>query len=166
MKKKPNKLFDAGVWMVITWVAILLMAILMSGCKTYKVIDHDYQTKTDSTYETKRDTIIETKLVRDSIYVRDSLVLREKGDTIFSEKWHTKYIERLRIDTVREVSKDTVFVLRTDSVQTHKETEKQPSFGDRVRSFISDFGVAIGILGVLVLIAMLVKWSIKLRSRD
>lgn len=78
----------------------------------------------DSTYtSTQRlDSLFRAIMQRDSIYRRDSIFVREKGDTV------TKYVERVRYqyktrtDTVYRdrTVRDTVFINRTDSVRVEK----------------------------------------------
>ena len=48
------------------------------------------------------------KLSVDSIYLYDSVYLKEKGDTIFMEKYKYSYRDRLRVDTV--IQKDSIRV--------------------------------------------------------
>ena len=72
---------------------------MMVGCKSVEyvpVIEHH------------TDTLIQTKVQHDSIYINDSTVITEKGDTVKIEKWHTKYVER-------EVH-DTTYISKTDSI--------------------------------------------------
>lgn len=54
------------------------------------------------------DTLIQKMTQRDSIYLHDSTIVREKGDTVLIERWHTRYRDR-------EVH-DTVYQSRIDSV--------------------------------------------------
>lgn len=51
----------------------------------------------------------------DSIMLKDSVVIREKSDTVFFTKYRTLYKERLRYDTV--VKCDTVYTERTVTVK-------------------------------------------------
>jgi hypothetical protein len=54
------------------------------------------------------DTLIQTKVQHDSIYINDSTVITEKGDTVKIEKWHTKYVEKQVHDTLYIAKNDTV----------------------------------------------------------
>ena len=54
------------------------------------------------------DTLIQTKVQKDSIYINDSTVITEKGDTVKIEKWHTKYVEKQVHDTLYISKNDTV----------------------------------------------------------
>ena len=96
---------------------ILLSAIvLLAGCSSARYAQH----RTSDTYlQTQRlDSLFKAAIQRDSIYVRDSIFIQEKGDTI------TKYVERIRYqyktrtDTLYRyrLHRDTVFISRTDSL--------------------------------------------------
>ena len=58
----------------------------------------------------RQDTVYVNRLQRDSVYVADSVFVREKGDTV--QIVRTRYIDRFRnrTDTLRMVSNDTIRV--------------------------------------------------------
>jgi hypothetical protein len=58
--------------------------------------------------EHRTDTIYQTNHQHDSIYVHDSIMVSQQGDTVKIEKWNTKYVER-------EVH-DTTYISKTDSI--------------------------------------------------
>lgn len=64
----------------------------------------------------KTDSVRVVDIQRDSIYVQDSVIVREKADTIFVTRWRTEYREALRVDTVQ--------IVRTDSIQNIVEVER------------------------------------------
>ena len=65
----------------------------------------------------KTDSMRVVDIQRDSIYVQDSVIVREKADTIFVTRWRTEYREALRVDTVQ--------IVRTDSIQNIVEVERK-----------------------------------------
>ena len=65
----------------------------------------------------KTDSVRVVDIQRDSIYVQDSVIVREKADTIFVTRWRTEYREALRVDTVQ--------IIRTDSIQNIIEVERK-----------------------------------------
>jgi hypothetical protein len=87
-------------------VAVAAMLLCLGGCKTKYVPVERVTT----------DTLIITKQQRDSIWLHDSVHVTEKqaGDTIFltTTKWHTKYVDRLRIDTIYEAKTDSVVTIQ------------------------------------------------------
>lgn len=81
---------------------LLLAAVtMMVGCKT---VEYEY-----IPMETVRtDTVYIAHIVTDSVYRHDSIYIHEKGDTVWYERWHTQYRDRLRIDTVYQARVDTI----------------------------------------------------------
>lgn len=92
MKQETKELLNvAGIVLV---VGVLFILLCLQGCspKCYpeRVEVHDTILKTDSFYlEKVRDSIV-YRWREDSTreYVRDSVSVRQKGDTIFIEKYH------------------------------------------------------------------------------
>jgi len=81
------------------FVIATLLVWLLTGCTTTKyvpVVEH----RTDTTYIARQE--------RDSIYVHDSIHVRETGDTVRIERWHTRWRDRWRYDTIYIASHDTV----------------------------------------------------------
>ena len=76
---------------LVSAVAVLALAVLLAGCKTREFVEVE---------RILRDTTYITKEVRDSVWLHDSVSVKERGDTVFVERWHTKFRERLRTDTV------------------------------------------------------------------
>lgn len=80
-------------------ILLLLAMILFGSCRSVKyvpVVEH----QTDSLYITQH--------TRDSIYLRDSIHIKEKGDTILVEKWRTQYVSREVHDTTYIATHDTI----------------------------------------------------------
>jgi len=98
------------------------------------------------------DTLIVTKHQRDSVWLHDSIQIREKGDTLLIEKWHTKYIEK-------QVH-DTCYQSRTDSIPVPypvtEYVEKQLTRWQRMKM---EMGVAF--MGVLGLLGVFGIWKLK-----
>ena len=67
-----------GLW------ALFLMT-MCTGCTTTKYV-------TVPEYHT--DTLIQTKIVKDSVYMKDSTHVSEKNDTVKIEHWHTEFLKK------------------------------------------------------------------------
>jgi len=117
----------------------IIMSALMSGCKTVYVPVESVRTE-------YRD-----RLQHDSIYIKDSTYIRERGDTIFSDRWHTKYVEKLRVDSFCKI--DSVQVPYPVEVQV--KVEKKLSWWQNLK--METGGISLGILFVV-----LVYFAIKL----
>ena len=108
----PDEAFKAGcfgvLFYVVTIVVGIILCMLLGSCKSveYVVVP-----------QTHTDTLIVTKVQHDSIYINDSTVITEKGDTVTIEKWHTKYVEK-------QVH-DTTYVSKTDTIPQPYPVEKE-----------------------------------------
>ena len=85
----------------------MLFCILV-GCKSTEKLQN-INTETRIEY---RD-----KYHRDSIYIRDSVIIYVKGDTVFKDRWHTEWKEKESGDTI----------ILTDTVYIEKEVYKDKS---------------------------------------
>lgn len=86
-------------------VILLLAALLLAACSTIRYVP----------VETVRsDTLIRNEARLDSIYVRDSIYVYQKGDTVtkYVEKWRYKY--KTNTDTLYIAKRDTVTVTVTE----------------------------------------------------
>lgn len=119
---------------------------LLTGCKTReRIVEH-----------IRTDTLIHTQHHRDSIYLHDSTYIRERGDTLYIERWHTAWRDRVRTDTVRESHTDSVLV--PYKVEVVKEVPAPLTWWQKIR--IGFANVAIFAAVLLILVA-LVKIKIK-----
>jgi hypothetical protein len=90
------------------WMTALCVVLLvLSSCRTQYVPVETVRTETERVVD----------IQRDSIYVLDSVLVREAHDTIYITKWRTEYKEALRVDTFR--------VERIDTLNTIVEVEKK-----------------------------------------
>ena len=127
-------------YMFIGMLLLLFACVCFSGCKSIEYVP----------VETVRtDTLWQKIVERDSIIVNDSVIVREKGDTVMIEKWHTKYRDRLKTDTM--------YVSKTDSVQVPYPVEKKLT---RWETFCIDYGKVM--LGAsVVLVAFIIIWLVR-----
>lgn len=99
-------------------IVFCLLLLTFFGCRGYKVIESSHEA-------VRRDTVFAVRERTDSIYFRDSIIVKEavRGDTVFVEKtaWKTRYKTAIRTDTV--------YVARTDSaaVTQHVQEKEQPN---------------------------------------
>lgn len=86
---------------------IVAVGLLLTACSSTKVVTVD---------RVRTDTVKTVRNLRDSIYMHDSIRVIEKGDTVTIERWHTRYQDRLLLDTI--------YQSRTDSVPVPYPVEK------------------------------------------
>lgn len=87
------------VGMVGAIIVALLICALLGSCTTTKYVPMP-EYHTDTTYITKQQ--------RDSIWLHDSTYIKEKGDTVLIERWHTKFRDRWRMDTIYQSKRDSI----------------------------------------------------------
>lgn len=116
-------------------VSVAVLALLMCSCKTIEyvpVVEH----------EVHHDSIYFTQVQRDSIWQHDSILIKQKGDTVRIEKWHTKYIEK-------QVH-DTTYVAKVDSIPVPYEVIKE------VPAKLSKTQKGLILIGILTLMAAII----------
>lgn len=88
-----------GCGMYIALAIVLLVLMLFTSCTTTKYIP---------VIEQRTDTLIQTRVQHDSVMLKDSINVRESGDTVYFTRWRTQLVKK-------EVH-DTTYISKTDSV--------------------------------------------------
>lgn len=100
------------------------------------------------------DTLRELREMHDSVWLRDSVFLYVRGDTVVKESYRDRRLYRLRVDTLVKSVRDTVVVTRVEKVSVRM------TGWQRLRMQAGDAAL------VLILLLMLRKLvSMKLRRR-
>lgn len=89
----------------------------------------------DTLYIVKSDSVVRASASVDSFVVRDSVYVREKGDSVYvyKEKWRERLVfmrdtlYKSRTDTVLKIVRDTVYKAVHDTVCVYKSVEKGDS---------------------------------------
>lgn len=114
---------------------VVLFALLVGGCISTRYVP----------VETVRvDSVFIAKVVRDSIYERDSVFVETKADTVF--KQCLKYVYRDRI------VRDTVSVVRCDTVAKVVEVEKKLSFWEQKKLELGGVAMLVALLLAIILL--------------
>ena len=87
-----------------------------------------------------QDKIVES---RDSIYLKDSVIIFIKGDTVFKDRYKTKLVYKERIYTFTYIKVDTI------SKPVIIEKEKKIGFVQQTINYISYFALII-LIGILI----------------
>ena len=119
---------------------VVIVFLLLTSCKQIEYVTVE-KVRNDTTYITKHQ--------RDSVWLHDSIMVSEKGDTIRIEKWHTKFIEK--------VSHDTTYVATHDTIpQPYPVTE----YVEKPLGWWQKGLIWIGIISLMVVI-VIVAWKLK-----
>lgn len=135
--------YKACLYCIIGITALLLLLMLV-GCKTVYVPVKEVHTE----YVTKTDTFKQ----KDSIFCHDSVYIHSVGDTVWFEKWHTKYR-----DKIKEVVRIDSFI-KNDSIPVPYPVEKKLTPWQQAKQ---DFGgyalIIVSFIFVLVVIKV-IRW--------
>lgn len=114
---------------------ILLLALLLASCSP-RIVER-VVAQHDTTYIVKRDSV--------TFYDRDSIFIREKGDTVYQyvERW--RWRDRVRVDTITRIKVDSLTVERI------KEVPVQIPLSGWERLKIGAFWWLLGLVAVLLL---------------
>lgn len=117
---------------------MLLFLLLLSGCRTeYVPIE-----------SVRYDSMMIEKLMRDSVFVRDSVYLQEKGDTIYKYKDRVVYVYKNRVDTF--------FAEKIREVEVPVPVERKLTWWERVKLNYAEWVIAV--LVAIALIYALRQW--------
>ncbi len=135
-EKTKNIIVGVCAWLLIGVLAGFIIFFL-SGCTTTEYVTVE---------KVRTDTVNHFKVLRDSVWLHDSVHVKEKGDTVTVERWHTELRERLLFDTLLIVTHDTI--PDPFPVETIKEVPAELSWWQRLRLWIGNIGL-IAILGAV-----------------
>lgn len=114
--------------------AILLSAMLLTACRTTQTI-----TDTNTNH-------VSNNIQRDSIYLHDSIFVRIRADTVYLEKWHTRWRDRETVKT------DTITL-----TETKTETVEKP--------YVPSFYKYCAAFAILFVLYWLVKLALYMAKR-
>lgn len=138
----------AGCLQAVVFVLMIVLGLalcaLLGSCTTTKYIQVPV---------VHNDTTIVTKHQRDSIWMHDSIMVSEKGDTVRIEKWHTKYIEKQVHDTLYQSKVDSV----PYPVEVIKEVPAKLTWWQQTRLHLFNI---IGIALAVIVVFYIGKWHI------
>lgn len=128
----------------ITLAPFMCMLFVICSCRTVKYVPVE-TIKIDTTYI--------NKLQRDSIYMLDSVYVKEKGDTVLIEKYKYLYRDKL--------VRDTLYMAKTDSIQVPYSVEKELTYWQQMKLELGGWTFGLIITVALIIIGWLVFKSQK-----
>ena len=137
-----------AVAIIVAFIIAMIVCSFFTSCKSIEyvpVIEHH------------TDTIIKTNVQRDSVYLKDSTHVSEKGDTVKIEHWHTQLVKK-------EVH-DTTYVSKIDSIPkpypVEVKVEKQLTWWQQTRIHLAN--ILLWLLGILSAY-YIIRWTLELKK--
>lgn len=121
------------------FMCIILLASAIWSCRSIKYVPVE---------SIQYDSVYLNKVVKDSIYIKDSVLL-VKGDTIIEYRY--KYIYQYKDKT------DTLYVTKTDSVQVPYPVEKQLTWWQQFQIDVGGWAIGIAIISAIIVIMVVVR---------
>lgn len=127
------------------YILLIALLTLTTSCKHTEYVIQK---------ETVRDTLIQHQTRHDSIYLHDSIYIREKGDTVIIEKTRYKYVNKNL--------HDTLYISHTDTVPQIVEVERKLTIKEK---FYMKSGEYLLPLFLIILTGIIVYIITKLRKK-
>ena len=125
------------------WMCVLFL--LLCGCRTeYVPIE-----------SVRYDSVMIEKLMRDSVFVRDSVYLQEKGDTVFKYKDRFVYVYKNRVDTF--------FAEKIREIEVPVPVERKLTWWERVKLNCAEWVIAV-LVAIALVYALRQRLSRKIRK--
>ena len=124
-------------WLLYLGSIVLIAAIVaaLSGCTTPKKVVVEKPVVVE---KVRHDTIMQTRLRVDTCIMRDSVVVTERG----TDRWHTRYLLRYRIDTIYKVRVDSIPKVTTITKEITRQVPAQRKWWETVLMVLG--GVCLG----------------------
>ena len=126
----------------VVWAALICLALAAASCRTIQTVEVPVPIH-DTTYITKTE--------RDSVFVENTTHEYVKGDTVFMKITTTKYVDRVKTDTVRLYVEKPIEIVKTET----KTVEKPLNWLQKTFMFCGGlfmlsvlFGIAIFVIGL------------------
>ena len=101
-------------------IALVVLALVCCSCKTKYITQTEYK----EVPVVLHDTVAKNILRIDTTIVKDSVYFAIKGDTVFKERYNTKWRIKVAHDTINKVVEKPVEVLRTSIKTETKEVNR------------------------------------------
>ena len=142
---KEEKAYRRFFWSFVMFV-IMMAIILFNSCSPKVIYVPEYHTE----YITKTDSVVKVA----SVHVKDSVIIKQAGDTIEIDRWHTEYKDRWRERVVIDS------IIKVDSLSVPYPVEKKLSKWQQTKV---DWG-GWAMLCVMVLIFLFLFFALRRRG--
>lgn len=152
--KRPNIYIKSIIETIVIFavamaVSVLLTSLCSCARKIYVPVENTVM---------RTDTVYSAKLRVDSVIFRDSVAVKQKGDTVFLTRYRDRYRVREHTDTVYQSVIDSV------KVSVPYPVERELTRWEKVKMDAGGFAIGAGTTLLVAVIALLV-WLIKIKRR-
>lgn len=143
MKEGLQKFINALTYYAVYVVGLVLVLYLVScSPKTIYVPEVHYE------YITRTDTFVRI----DSVSIKDSIYVTQKGDTVRIERWHVQYRDRWREKVVRDT------IMRSDTISVPYPVEKKLTMRQKFDIYLECMTGCIAVIVVGLVLYLIVRW--------
>lgn len=143
MEDKEYTKYEGCASAVAVIIALVVLALVCCSCKTRYITQTEYK----EVPVVMHDTVAKNIWRIDTTFVKDSVYFAIKGDTIYKERYNTKWRIKVAHDTISKVVENPVEVLRT-SIKTETKEVNRTYWWQKVLMWCGVFGI----VGILVTI--------------
>lgn len=145
----PDDAMKSGCFVLVFYIVAFIVGValcaLLGSCTTTEYVTVE---------KVRVDTMWQNHIRHDSVYIHDSTFIKEKGDSVLIERWHTIYRETKSRDTIYQATHDTI----PQPYPVIKEVEKPLS--RRQKAVFT-----IGVMTIMGVLCWIVWWVIKTLRR-
>ena len=120
MDDKEYTRYEGCASAVAVIIALVVLALVCFSCKTRYITQTEYK----EVPVVMHDTVAKNIWRIDTTFVKDSVYFAIKGDTIYKERYNTKWRIKVTHDTIKKVVDKPVDVLRTSIKTETKEVNR------------------------------------------
>lgn len=126
-------------------IILAILCLLLSGCKVIEYVPVEVIKK-------EFIHITDTFMQKDSIVYYDSVYIHSKEDTVWYEKWHTRYKDRVVMKLVVDS------FIKNDTIKVPYPVERKLTKWEKFTNEIKDISLCICLF---VIIMFIINWLIK-----
>ena len=120
MEDKEYTRYEGCASAVAVIIALVVLALVCCSCRTKYITNTEYK----EVPVVMHDTVAKNIWRIDTTFVKDSVYFAVKGDTIYKERYNTKWRIKVAHDTINKVVEKPVEVLRTSIKTETKEVNR------------------------------------------
>ena len=140
-----EKIYKGCFWSFVMFI-VMIAIILLNSCSPKVIYVPEYHTEV----VTRTDSVVKI----DSVHIKDSVIIKQVGDTIEIDRWHTEYKDRWRERVVVDS------FIKVDSVSVPYPVEKKLSKWQQAKVDLGGWAM----LSVVVIVFLFLFFALRRRG--